>query len=240
MFLPLCVAFFIVQFIFATLFIKAGWPESTKKGFYFKMVSATVFVAFGFYCAYTAGFETAYSRLIPLGLILGWVGDFCLTFDPFLKGKPKSVTAAVYIFGRVAFLAGHVIYIIAFFKLMKEAGKSVNFLFFAVAAALMCLAVLLKFLLKVKLGKIGAGVAVYAAMILTMLTAACFAAFGYGDSMILRVALPLGAFLFVCSDFSLALKMFSAERFDTLEIRTIYIYTYFFAQMLIAGSIAPV
>lgn len=233
--------FWLIQLVFVPLFIKAGWPESTKKGFYFKMVCATAYVGFGFYCAYINGkVDSYYPHYMLIGLVLGWVGDFCLTFDPFLVNKPKAVTSVVYIFGGVSFLAGHIFYIVAFLHLFNQSGKSLDYSYFAMIAALFCIMVLLKCCLKVRLGKLSIPVAVYALMILAMLVSAVFAGFMGGRSIGFSSVAVAGAALFVISDFSLALKMFAEDRFNTLAVRILYIITYFLAQMLIASTLVLV
>ena len=228
--------FFAAEFVFAFLFCRAGWPESTKKGFYFKMAASTVFLAFGFLCGRNAE-NSKYCALILAGLALGWVGDVFMTFDPFLVNRSKAAKAAAGITGGLAFLAGHICYIIAFFSLLDTDRKTVCTIA-ATVAALLCVVIIIKQALKVKLGKIAPAVALYAVMLLTMLACAWTLAFRSGKTPLFGAAVAQGALMFVVSDFTLALKLFAGKRFDTLTVRAVYIYTYFFAQMLIAGSLA--
>ena len=230
-------AFFAAELVFSTLFCAAGWPHSTKKGFYFKMAASSVFLLFGILCGRKTG-NTNYSFLILAGLALGWVGDVFMTFDPFLVNKSKAAKAAAGITGGLAFLAGHICYIIAFSKLLYPGSRRLVYVFVIAVAALMCVVIFIKLALKVTLGKIAPAVAVYALMLLSMLSLAWILAFAGGQKTAFGAAVAAGALLFVVSDFTLALKLFAGKRFDTLNVRRIYIYTYFFAQLLIAGTLA--
>lgn len=230
------VLLFAAQSVFATLFCRAGWPKSTKKGFYFKMAASTVFLISGFLCSRISG-NRGYCALILAGLALGWVGDVFMTLDPFLVNKSKGVNAAAGILGGLAFLAGHIFYIIAFFRLLPRGGKTTCALIIMIAV-LMCVVIIIKQALKVKLGKLAPAVAVYAVMLLTMLSSAWLLAFTGDVRPLFGVSVAAGSLLFVISDFTLALKLFAGKRFDKLTVRAVYIYTYFFAQMLIAGSLA--
>ena len=102
----------------------------------------------------------------------------------------------------------------------------------------MCVVTVIKHALKVKLGKLAPAVAVYALMLLSMLSSAWILAFTGGKSPAFGAAAAAGSLLFTVSDFTLALKLFAGKRFDTIGVRRIYIYTYFFAQLAVAGSIA--
>ena len=231
------VAFAVAEVVFSTFFCSAGWPESTKKGFYYKMAASSVFLLFGILCGRFAGEET-YRNLIIAGLALGWVGDVFMTFDPFLVNKSKVAKAAAGITGGLAFLAGHICYIVAFVRLLSPVSRKTVCIFAAAVAALMCVVIIIKQALKVALGKIAPAVAVYAVMLLSMLSLAWILAFTGGKIPAFGAAVAAGALLFVVSDFTLALKLFAGKRFDTLNVRRIYIYTYFFAQLLIAGTLA--
>ena len=229
--------FFTAEFVFAFFFCRAGWPQSTKKGFYFKMAASTVFLLFGILCGRLAGIET-YRNLIICGLALGWAGDVFMTADPFLKNKSKAAKAAAGILGGLAFLAGHICYIAAFWLLLLPGSRGLVYVYIAAVAALMCVVIIIKQALKIRLGKITPAVALYAVMLLSMLVFAWRLAFTGGRAALFGAVTAQGALMFVVSDFTLALKLFAGKRFDTLTVRAVYIYTYFFAQMLIAGSLA--
>ena len=101
--------------IFTFLFIKAGYPASTKKGFFFKMCACAVFLLNGA-LAYYPDFSS-YGRLIMIALIAGFIGDIFLTMDPFLTmEKSKKLSMFFIIIGGAAFLAGHVIYFTALMR----------------------------------------------------------------------------------------------------------------------------
>ena len=231
------IALLAAEFVFATLFCRAGWPKSTKKGFFFKMAASSVFLISGILCGIVSKNES-YRNLIIAGLALGWIGDVFMTFDPFLVNKSKAAKAAAGVMGGLAFLAGHIFYIIAFFMMLYPGSSKTVCALVIMIAVLMGVVIVIKSALRVKLGKLAPAVAIYAVMLLTMLSSAWLLAVTGGESAPFGAAAAAGPMLFVVSDFTLALKLFAGKRFDTLGVRRIYIYTYFFAQMLIAGSIA--
>ena len=201
------------------------------------MLASSVFLLFGFLCGLLSKNET-YRSLILAGLAFGWVGDVFMTFDPFLENRSKGAKAAAGILGGLAFLTGHIFYIIAFMLMLYPGSRKTVYAFFIVTAALMCVVTVIKHALKVKLGKLAPAVAVYALMLLSMLSSAWILAFTGGKSPAFGAAAAAGSLLFTVSDFTLALKLFAGKRFDTIGVRRIYIYTYFFAQLAVAGSIA--
>ena len=106
------------EMFFAYKFIMAGWPESTKKGFAFKMLASAVFVAAGVYAFMSVPAKSFYSKAILAGLVAGFVGDIFLTLDPFIKDKKSKMNTAAIIIGGLCFLFGHICYIGAFVKEM--------------------------------------------------------------------------------------------------------------------------
>lgn len=238
---PVLVLFCSLQIIFVPMFIKSGWPKSKKSTLFIKMVCSTIFIGFALYNILNsdAGFESTYSRLVFTGLALGWVGDVFMTFDPFLVNKSKTINTAVGIVGGVSFLAGHIFFITAFLKATKSVGAEIGKEFFIIFAVTLAVILLAKVLLKLKLGKLTAPVAVYALMIDIMFSLGLNLGLSYGSTAAL-ISLGAGTLLFVVSDFSLGLKIFDGERFNTLKIRTVYITTYYIAQMLIAYSLSVI
>lgn len=233
------IIFWILQIVTVPMFIKSGWPKSKKSTLYIKMVSSTVFVGYAIFNIFLsdAGFGGRYQQLILIGLVLGWIGDVFMTFDPFLEGKPKSLSDTVALIGGASFLAGHIFFISAFIKAAKFEGATLfGVPFFIALAVLMVLLILTKIILKLKLGKFAIPVAVYALMIDFMFSSGLSLAVGVGGVMAF-ITLGVGTLLFVVSDFNLGLKIFDGERFNTLSIRTAYIVTYYIAQMLIAASL---
>ena len=233
------IIFWILQVVTVPMFIKSGWPKSKKLTLYIKMISSTVFVGYALFNIFrsNAGFDGKYQQLILIGLILGWAGDVFMTFDPFLENKPKSLSDTVALIGGASFLAGHIFFISAFISAAKMAGAVLfGIPFFIAFAVLMILLITVKTVLKLKLDKFAIPVAVYALMIDFMFSSGLNLAVGIGGIGAF-VTLGLGTLLFVVSDFNLGLKIFDGERFNTLSTRTVYIVTYYIAQMLIAASL---
>ncbi|MCQ2472438.1 MAG: lysoplasmalogenase [Clostridia bacterium] len=230
--------FCLLQIIFVPIFIKSGWPKTKKSTLLIKMICSTVFVGFAAFNIYISGadFGGTYQRFILIALALGWVGDVFLTADPFLEGKSKEFKLAVNIVGACAFLAGHIFFIIAFFKKTKEIGAALGITFFVPLAVVLVALVLAKMLLKVKLSKLAVPVAIYALMIDVMFSAAFNLGISVGSWQSV-LTLGVGTLLFVASDFSLGIKYFDDKRFNTLTVRSVYITAYYIAQMLIAASL---
>jgi len=218
-------------------FIKWGWPELTKKSLYIKTVCSAMFVLFSVFgmLLVNKGLALEYQRKIFIGLCLGFVGDVLLTTEPFFKNN-KTANGVASILGGVAFLAGHIFYIVSFFKEMSLFGLSVGPLFWCTFAITLAIVISLKFILNVKLGKLAVPVLVYAIMIDVMFSSALTLGIGCGK-LLLVFLLGGGALLFVVSDLNLALKIFDGKRFHTLPNRCIYIITYYIAQILIASTV---
>lgn len=229
--------FCLLQIIFVPIFIKSGWPKTKKSTLFIKMICSTVFVGFAAFNIYISGadFGGTYQKFILIALALGWVGDVFMTFDAFLEGKPKEINLAVNIVGACSFLAGHVFFIIAFSKEIQKIGA----VFFVTFAIVLAVLVAVKFILKLNLGKLTVPVVVYAMMIDGMFSLGLSLGISTGTWLSV-LTLGVGTLLFVVSDFSLGLKIFDGERFNTLPVRTTYITTYYIAQMLIAASILAI
>lgn len=228
---------FILEAVFTWLFIKAGWPESTKAGFVFKMFACAVFLANGFY-AFRSTEIRYYSLAIFAGLVAGFIGDIFLTLDPFIKDKKSKVNMVVIIIGGICFLFGHIAYILAFVRTLISKGLFRIAFICAVWAGAFVLFVIIRALLKVKFGKLTAPVFAYAAVIIFMLSCAvCLAVYGIEGKPLAKTALIAAPVLFIVSDFSLVLKFFDKERFNTLPVRAINLGTYFLSQMLLGLSI---
>ena len=226
---------FAADAVFAVLFIKAGYPESTKKGFVFKMFASCIFLITGIYSASPPGCGR-YSYLIIAALCAGLIGDVFLTFDPFIKDKSNKKKSAFFVLlGGLFFIAGHGIYIAAFAGELKKGGAFRLPVFLAGAALAFVSVFALIFISKVKPGKALAAIAVYAAAISCMFAMGlCLALGGEFPSNAARVFLIAAPLLFIISDSSLLLKAFDKERFDNLAVRSVNLGTYYLAQMLFA------
>ena len=229
---------FIAEIIFASLFIKEGYPEATKKGFSFKMCAAAVFVLNGIY-TYFQGVKGAYAISIIIALIFGFWGDLFLALSPFVKDKKneKKLVTFFVLFGGVFFLLEHVTYIVTFAKELKEKAAFNAFIFFGVLLAVLIIGVVLTVLLKLKLGNFTIPIIIYALAISSMLAISVCLAINGSNNIKLQILLFSAPILFVISDSTLVLKIFDKKRFDNFLVRTINLATYFLAQMLFGLSL---
>lgn len=235
------IIFFIAEALFASLFIKAGYPKATKKGFCFKMFASAIFVASGIY-AYILSDKSQYAVTVIIALIFGLLGDVFLTMDPFIKNKSnKKLSIFFIILGGLFFLAGHITYMLAFISELKKNQSFDLRIFITSVAVILLVAAIIKVILKIKLRKFMFPIIIYSAAISSMFAlAVCLAVKVYTDNMTMQAILFSAPLLFIVSDLSLVLKFFNCERFDTFAVRIINLGTYFLAQMLFGLSISPI
>lgn len=164
--------------------------------------------------------NSSYYFLVLAGLILGLVGDICLA----LKGE------APFKAGLVAFLLGHVAYVIAFAGLTPPGG------WFNPGFLAICVVSGLAFLwLRPSLGKMLAPVLAYVVVITLMLLAAEAAAF---NTALPRAGAWLvfgGALVFYLSDLCVARDRFKKPGWDN---RLVGLPLYYAGQFSIAWSVA--
>ncbi len=162
---------------------------------------------------------STYYHLILIGLILCLIGDVCLIFFQ----SRKIFTA-----GLVAFLAGHVMYVIAF----SSFGVSGVFLWIAAAVSL-CLSACVFLWLRPSLGNMLGPVIAYVVIITAMVISA--AAFANNTSIVLtaRILVFCGALLFYFSDIFVARQRFVKKAFFN---RAAGLPMYYAAQFMIAFS----
>ncbi|HNX23626.1 MAG TPA: lysoplasmalogenase [Spirochaetota bacterium] len=160
-----------------------------------------------------------YFYIIFTGLLLCFAGDICLIF--FSNKK-------VFTSGLGAFLAGHIMYSIAFFK-FGETGR----LMFAVGAAGLVAGTAIFVLLKSRLGSMAGPVCAYIIIITVMtISAASFKNNGMHNP-IGRNLVFAGALLFYISDVFVARHRFVQKQFLN---RAIGLPMYYTAQFMIAYS----
>lgn len=228
----------IVEALFAALFIVTGYPKGTKKGFVFKMLACALYTANGLY-AYSLSAKTVYGVTILAGLACGWLGDVFLSLHPFTQeNQSRKLTLILRAFGGLFFLLGHAAYMAAFVHLLLSA-HAFRFLPFAIAmgGVLACFALVFRFS-KVSAGRFTAAIAVYAVGLAGMCALAINAALlvfsGRPVPQIILIAAPL---LFAFSDVTLALRVADSKRFESLPMRTVSLGAYFLAQMLLGLTV---
>jgi uncharacterized membrane protein YhhN len=177
---------------------------------WFKMLASTGFIAI----ALSVGaVDSSFGRLVLVALALSWVGDLLLTYT----------ARSAFLAGLVAFLLGHVAYVIAFGSL----GVSIPVIV-GVAVAVAILDVFVWRWLAPHVGDMAGPVAAYVAVISVMVLMA-FGAFGSGATWMI----PLGATLFFVSDMLVARNQFVSP--DIVN-RVWGLPLYFGAQILLALS----
>ena len=225
------------QVVFTSLFIRAGHPYSTKKAFWFKMCASSLFVLQGVLAYCLASDPGAYGKWILAGLVFGLVGDVFLTIQPFLPPDAgQKTTIIVMAPGGVAFLLGHVAYVVALTRLSGAAAFSLP-VFFGVWAALAVTITVLYRLIRLDAGRFLIAIAIYGLALTAMASFACTIALrGYTDP-VARAALIAAPLLFVVSDCTLALRTFCPDRFRSIGVRILFLGTYYIAQMLFGLSV---
>jgi len=163
-----------------------------------------------------------YFKFVIAGLILGLVGDVCL-------GLPGLTGFRV---GLVAFLAGHILYILAFAILARRADwiNPVNILIIAISG-------FVYWWLLPYLGKMLVPVTVYIVVISVMVAAAWAAFRNPGVHRTGAWFILIGAVLFYVSDIFVAHQRFVTEQFYN---RLIGLPLYYTAQFLLAFSVGLV
>ncbi len=232
------IATIILEFITVPIFLKYYWPKKCKQSMLFKVISATLFVLCGVCAVKISGNNTPYADLMVWGLVFGWIGDLLLHW---LSNKMW-----IFAVGVVAFLTGHIFYIVAIQKAITTTypASSVfewyEILFVAVVIIGVTILAICKGFYKERAG-VTAGLTAYGVMLLAMLAkTARYAigewAYGTNDHMVAVFITVLGGgILFAVSDILLGyILMFKDKR---RILRIINIVTYFAAQILLASSI---
>ncbi len=231
----------VLECVTVPIFLKHYWPEKCVKSMAYKMISATLFVLCGFFAIKISGNNTPYADLIMWGLAFGWLGDLLLHW---LKDK-----MAVFALGVVAFLTGHIFYIIAFQKAIETTYPAARtfewyeILFVAVVIIAVTILAVIKGFYKER-AAMTAGLTAYGVLLLAMLAkTARYAigewAYGTNDNMVAVFITVLGGGLFFAvSDILLGYILMFKDKKRILRI--INIVTYFIAQILLASSILVV
>jgi uncharacterized membrane protein YhhN len=160
-----------------------------------------------------------YFLFVLAGLVLSLIGDVCLIF--FFNKK-------VFTAGLGAFLAGHIMYVIAFFS----AGKTGNFLWGTTAIGLI-LSVGVFLWLKPNLGNMKVPVIAYIVIITAMTIGASAVMSNNSIDQTGRITVFAGAIIFYCSDIFVARHRFVQKEFLN---RIIGLPMYYTAQFMIAFS----
>ncbi len=199
-----------------------------------KMLCSTMFVAAGVFAAAQAGaFSQFFARFMLLGFALSWVGDFLLH----MEGQMVK-----YIIGAVAFLAAHVLFILAYIKTAQALPGErpvLSVTEIIIILALWVLVIIGSFAFKLKLKKLAVPVFIYALALMFMFVKASSLGYalmstGAPCGTAAFACLTLGAALFTVSDATLAINFFSKK--SNLK-EAVNIIAYYAGQLLLATSI---
>jgi uncharacterized membrane protein YhhN len=192
--------------------------------FLWKPIASLGFVAVPLVTGALGGDGVEVARWVFAGLVLGAIGDVLLMFD----------AERAFLGGLVAFLLGHLAYVIAFARIIPPARWAEGAMLAVVAATLVAAAVVLRWLWP-RLGAMRIPVIGYVAVITAMVVGG-IAVSVHGTAVEPRAALlsTAGAIAFYASDLAVARDKFVAK--DVWN-RAIGLPLYYGAQLLIAWSV---
>ena len=237
------VAFWAAECLAFPIFIRSQWPEKCVKSFVWKVISATIFVGYGAFLMFgSSSMDVTFSKYMVIGLALGWLGDVLLHLTALKKDPSKVFEGASFVLGLIAFLVGHIFYVLAYINALRQIGKwnsaTIKTIIIIVAVMLVGF-VVAQLIVKLKLGIAVVPVALYAATISTMLACAVMLAVNTFSTVPEFAAIvALGAVLFVISDGTLVFCIFGSEKAkNSYSLKVVNLTTYFIGQMLLASTI---
>ncbi len=237
-FIIACVA----ECVLVPLFLKYSWPEKCWKSFGYKMGCSAMFIAAGVSCMFWADNFSSFAKMILLGLIFGMLGDLFLHLI--------TDNQIVFGVGMLAFLIGHVFYVIAYSKALNyylPSDTVFDWRAILIALAIFGCCVLYAWKTKMHFGIALIPCILYGIVISFMVVTAIalplkIMANGvdlepYGPTSMAGVFLTigLGSVLFLLSDATLAMILFGGKKNRPLKIFNIA--TYFTGQILIGAGI---
>lgn len=229
----------IAELALVPLFLKYYWPDRCKKSFITKTVCSLLFVLCGIFAVKAMGNNTLFADYIVWGLVFGMAGDLLL--------HSLTENKLPFIIGVVAFLIGHIFYIMAFQRAIYTTGLNPSaFTWYEAVAILAILALALIYAFKTNVfkrkGAMAYGLLVYGIVLAMMLVKGLRYAIGeivYGTNdhmFMVSLTVGLGAVLFFISDLSLGVIL-SDDKPAKRGMRIFNIGTYYTAQLLLAASI---
>lgn len=226
-----------LEFVFVPLFLKYSWPDKCWKSFGYKNICSALFFAAGLLAMAISNNHTPYAKMVVIGLLFGWIGDLFLHII-----SDKIIFFGI---GGLAFLIGHIFYIDAFSKAIRETYPSSGAVaWYEILTVVLLVGAVIVYgvLKKIKFNPLMIAVLAYAVTISAMLAKAlryCIgeAVYGTNDHMaMIFITVALGAVLFVLSDGSLGMILFGGQK-KNRPLKIFNIVTYFAAQILLASSI---
>lgn len=211
-------------------YCKLTFPGKNRTTLLCKMGLSALFVISAVLAVTTAPIALPYSFFMLGGFVCAFVGDFFLGRSEKLK---------YFIIGSCFFTTAHALYITAFSLAAKLYTPDVtwfNGMEIGIYLALLSLMALIFLLKKPPFHKLMLGMFAYLCVIALMVTKA----FGLGIRLLgtspATVMLPLGALLFICSDYTLSMMRFNMHA-RTKPFKALSTASYFIAQTLLALSL---
>ena len=229
------VALFIAQAFTTTMFLRREIPRQCPKSLFWKMSSSTIFLATALLAVYCSENHSPSAKIMLAGFCLSWLGDFLLSV--------KSGDKLFFVFGLFSFMLGHCCYIAAYTKAMTGYFPDAPFIGIAemiVYVLFICAALYSLSLLKVEFGEAYLPCLIYMSVIGIMLVKAGSLAIrilasGTTDNpLFTAVTLMCGAIMFVISDYTLSMLIFTKGIKKHGALRNLNMGTYFYGQMLLA------
>ena len=213
--------------ILQSLFIKSEFDEKMKAAVVLKGTASLMFVLLGIYLMPSR--ITMYVDFILKGLIFGMFGDILLNLRYLV---PKQKAASVFGLGVLSFIVGHGFYISALVDLGGTGILLWTLLFTIVISAIVI--ILMKKHIPIEKKYVRVFCYIYIVVVVTMLSAAISLMLVKGYSF-KYTSFLVGALLFLISDIFTVYFSFIKE---TNLQRTLNLYTYYLAQILIALTLA--
>ncbi len=229
----------VIEIPLVALFLKYYWPDRCKQSFITKVVCSLLFVLMGVFAAKETGNNTLFADYMIWGLIFGMAGDLLL----------HSLTTKMlpFILGVVAFLIGHIFYIMAIQRAIYTTAFSKGvFTWYEILIIAVIVVIAVVYGIKTtafkRKGAMAYGLLAYGVVLATMLAKAIryvidVIAFGVDDNMfMIALTVGMGAVLFFLSDASLGIIL-TDDKPVKRGMRIFNITTYYAAQVLLAASI---
>ena len=229
----------VVEIPLVALFLKYYWPDRCKQSFITKCVCSLLFVLCGVFAAKETGNNTLFADYMIWGLVFGMAGDLLL--------HAMTTNMLPFILGVIAFLIGHIFYILGIQKAIYTTAFSTGvFTWYEILIVIAIVVIAVIYGIKTtafkRKGAMAYGLLAYGVVLATMLAKAVRYVIGeiaYGtNDNIFMVALTVGvgAILFFLSDASLGIIL-TDDKPVKRGMRIFNIITYYAAQVLLAASI---
>ena len=210
-------------------YCKITFDGQSKKTLSVKMFLSSLFVLTAILSLFTSKSLHSYMFVMLLGFVLDFVGDYLL-------GRSDHIRD--FLIGTGFFAAGHVSYIVAFSLAMRRLYPGVgwwNGAEIGLYLVIVCTVALILVLKKPKFHKLLVTLFVYFMLIALMVTKAAGLGIRRMPGAPGMVMLPIGALLFLGSDYMLGMMHFHMHQ-KTLPYKSVCSAIYFFGQELIALS----